>query len=84
MFLGIFNIDEYVPIPAPSHQFSSGGVLQPSSLTYSIYGRGSTTGIDENVDMTPASPWDSITGCYLAWRQLTAAAGEWAEYSTQL
>lgn len=75
MFLGIFDIDEYVPIPVHVHQFSSGGVIQPTTLTYSIYEEGSTTGIDEDVNMTPASPFDSITGAYYARRQLTAAAG---------
>ena len=75
MFLGIFDIDEYVSIPAPTHQFSSGAAYAPTSLTYSIYEEDGTTGLDENVDMTPASPFDSITGCYLSRRQLTAAAG---------
>lgn len=75
MFLGIFDIDEYVPIPAATHRFSSGAAYQPTSLTYSIYEEGGTTGLDENVDMTPASPFDSVTGAYLSSRQLTTAAG---------
>ena len=75
MFLGIFDIDEYVSIPAPTHRFSSGAAYAPTSLTYSIYEEGGTTGLDEDVDMTPASPFDSITGCYLSRRQLTADAG---------
>ena len=75
MFLGIFNIDEYVPIPAVTHRFSSGAAYAPTSLTYSIYEEGSTTGLDENVDMTPASPFDSVVGAYYSRRQLTTAAG---------
>ena len=75
MFLGIFNIDEYVPIPAVTHRFSSGAAYAPSAITYSIYEEGGTTGLDENVDMTPASPFDSIVGAYYARRQLTTAAG---------
>lgn len=75
MFLGIFDLDEYVPIPAPAHRFSSGAAYAPTTLTYSIYEEGGTTGLDENVDMAPASPFDSITGCYLSRRQLTADAG---------
>lgn len=75
MFLGIYDIDEYVSIPAATHRFNSGAAYQPTSLTYSIYEEGGTTGLDENVDMTPASPFDAITGAYLARRQLAAAAG---------
>lgn len=75
MYLGTYGIDEYVPIPVPAHRFSTGAAYQPSALTYSIYEEGNTTGIDEDVDMTPASPFDSITGAYYARRQLTAAAG---------
>jgi hypothetical protein len=75
MFLGIYDIDEYVAIPAVTHRFSSGAAYVPTVLTYSIYEEGSTTGTDENVDMTPASPFDAVTGLYYARRQLTAAAG---------
>ena len=75
MYLGSYGIDEYVAIPAVTHRFSSGAAYAPTAITYSIYEEGSTTGLDENVDMTPASPFDSITGLYYARRQLTAAAG---------
>jgi hypothetical protein len=44
-------------------------------LTYSIYEDGGTTGLAEDVDMTPASPFDGVVGFYLARPQLTAAAG---------
>ena len=74
-YLGSWAIDDYVPIPVATHRFSTGNAYQPTTLTYSIYEDGSTTGIDEDVDMTPASPFDSKTGLYLARRQLTAAAG---------
>lgn len=75
MFLGVYGIDEYVTISAVTHRFSSGAAYAPTSLTYSIYEEGSTTGIDEDVDMTVASPFDAIVGCYYARRQLTIAAG---------
>lgn len=75
MFLGIYGIDEYVPIPSVTHRFSSGAAYAPTAITYSIYEEGKTPGLDEDVDMTPASPFDSVTGFYYARRQLTAAAG---------
>lgn len=75
MYLGSFGIDDYVGIPAATHRFSSGAAYAATSLTYSIYEEATTTGLDEDVDMTPASPFDSITGCYWVRRQLTAAAG---------
>jgi len=75
MYLGMFNIDEYVPIPAATHRFSSGAAYAPTAITYSIYEEGSATGLDEDVDMTPASPFDSVVGAYYVRRQLTAAAG---------
>ncbi|MEN6335557.1 MAG: hypothetical protein ABFE01_15005 [Phycisphaerales bacterium] len=70
-----FKIDGYVAIPAATHRFSTGAAYQPTTLTYSIYEDGSTTGIAEDVDMTPASPFDGITGAYYTRVQLTAAAG---------
>ena len=75
MYLGTYGIDEYVAIPAVTHRFSSGAAYAPTAITYSIYEEGNTTGLDENIDMTPASPFDSVTGLYYARRQLTAAAG---------
>jgi hypothetical protein len=75
MFLGTYGIDEYLAIPAVTHRFSSGVAYAPTAITYSIYEEGSATGLDENVDMVPASPFDSVTGFYYARRQLTAAAG---------
>ena len=75
MFLGTYGIDEYVAIPVVTHRFSSGAAYAPTAITYSIYEEGNTTGLDEDVDMTPASPFDSVVGFYYARRQLTAAAG---------
>lgn len=75
MFLGIYGIDEYVNIPAVTHRFSSGAAYAPTAISYSIYEEGNATGIDEDVDMTPASPFDSVVGLYYARRQLTSAAG---------
>jgi hypothetical protein len=75
MYLGIYDIDDYLPIPVETHRFSSGAAYAPTVLTYSIYEEGGTTGIDEDVDMTPASPFDGVVGFYYARRQLTAAAG---------
>lgn len=75
MYLGSFGIDDYVGIPAATHRFSSGAAYAPTVLTYSIYEEGGTTGIDEDVDMVVAAPFDSVVGCYWIRRQLTAAAG---------
>jgi hypothetical protein len=75
MFLGSWKIDDYVPIPVTCHRFSSGAAYAPSALTYSIYEDSTDVGIAEDVDMTPASPFDSVVGFYLARPQLTAASG---------
>lgn len=75
MYLGSFAIDDYVGIPASTHRFSSGAAYAPTVLTYSIYEEATAVGLDEDVDMVVASPFDSITGCYWVRRQLTAAAG---------
>ena len=74
-YLGSWKIDDYVPIPVTTHKFSTGAAFAPTVLTYSIYEDGSTTGLAEDVDMTPASPFDGVVGFYLARPQLTAAAG---------
>lgn len=73
--LGIFKIGEYLDVPGATHQFSTGNAYQPTTLTYSIYADGSATGIVENVDMVPASPFDGVTGAYWSRVQLTTAAG---------
>lgn len=75
MYLGTYGIDEYLPIPAVTHRFSTGAAYAPTAITYSIYEEGATTGIAEDTDMTPASPFDSVTGLYYARVQLTSAAG---------
>lgn len=75
MYLGSFGIDDYVGIPAATHRFSSGAAYAPTVLTYSIYEEATDVGLDENIDMTVASPFDSIVGCYWVRRQLTTAAG---------
>jgi len=75
MYLGSFAINGYVGIPAAIHRFSSGAAYVPTSLTYSIYEEATDVGIDENVDMVVASPFDSVVGCYWIRRQLTTAAG---------
>jgi hypothetical protein len=74
-YLGRWAIDDYLPIPAAIHRFSTGLAYLPTTLTYSIYEDGNTTGLDEDVDMVPASPFDGKTGLYLVRRQLTTAAG---------
>lgn len=74
-YLGSWKIDDYLPIPVTTHKFSTGAAFAPTSLTYSIYEDATATGLDEDVDMTPASPFDGVVGFYLARRQLTAAAG---------
>jgi hypothetical protein len=75
MYLGSWKIDDYVPIPVAIHRLSTGQLYQPTSLTYSIYEDGGTTGIVEDVDMTPASPFDGVVGLYLTRKKLTAVAG---------
>jgi hypothetical protein len=75
MYLGSFGINDYVGIPAATHRFSSGAAYVATVLTYSIYEEATNVGIDEDVDMVPASPFDSVTGCYWVRRQLTTAAG---------
>lgn len=75
MYLGSFGINDYLGIPAATHRFSSGAAYAPTVLTYSIYEEATDVGIDENVDMVVASPFDGIVGCYWVRRQLTAAAG---------
>ncbi len=75
MYLGSFNIDDYVGIPADCHRFSSGAAYAPTALTYSIYEDATAVGLDEDVDMVVASPFDAIVGHYWIRRQLTAAAG---------
>ncbi|HUW09559.1 MAG TPA: hypothetical protein VM537_07490 [Anaerolineae bacterium] len=74
-YLGTWQIDDYLPIPATTHRFSTGAAYAPSAITYSIYEDATTTGLDEDVDMVPASPFGSVVGLYYARRQLTAAAG---------
>jgi len=75
MYLGKFRIGQYVGIPAATHRFSTGAAYAPTALTYSVYKEASTDHLDENVDMVPASPFDSIVGCYWIRRRLTTAAG---------
>lgn len=74
-YLGSWKIDDYVNIPVTTHKFSTGAAFAPTVLTYSIYEDATAVGLDEDVDMTVASPFDSVVGFYLARRQLTAAAG---------
>lgn len=74
-YLGEYRIGDTLPVPATTHQFSSGGVYAPTSLTYSIYEEVSTSHLLENVDMVPASPFDSITGFYLKAVTLSAVTG---------
>jgi len=74
-YLGSWKIDDYLPIPVTTHRFSSGAAYAPTSLTYSIYEDATATGLYEDVDMTVASPFDTVTGFYLSRVQLTAAAG---------
>lgn len=74
-YFGSWKIDDYVPISVTTHRFSTGAAYAPTVLTYSIYEDANGVGLDENVDMVVASPFDSVVGFYLARRQLTVAAG---------
>lgn len=79
--LGSWAIDDYLVIPVATHDPETGVLKQPGTLSYSIYhapnstGVISTTGLDENVSITPGSPFDGRTGLYAVTRKLTAAAG---------
>lgn len=75
MYLGSWDIDDYLPIPAVTHRFSSGAAYAPTAITYSIYEDGTTSGIDEDVAMGSTAPFVGVTGLYYARRQLTTTAG---------
>ena len=72
MYLGEYEIDEYIDIVAATHRFSSGAAYAPSSITYRVYEDGGTTEIISDTAMTN---FDSVTGFYYDRVQLTAAAG---------
>lgn len=72
-YLGSLTIDDYIGIPADTHQFTTGGVFEPSVLTYSIYEDANIVGLFEDVNMVPASPFDGIVGHYYVRIQLTTA-----------
>jgi len=71
-YLGSWNIDDYLVIPATTHQFSTGAAYDASSITYRIYEDDTATEIITDTAMTK---FDSETGFYLDKIQLTAANG---------
>lgn len=73
--LGTYNLGDYLPIQTATHHPSTGAVVQPSALTYSIYKAGDTAPIDDGVTMTPGSPFDSLSGVYYTRRLLDAGDG---------
>jgi len=72
MYLGEYEIDEYLDLVATTHRFSSGAAYDATSITYRVYENGSTTEIITDTAMTK---FDSETGFYYNRIQLTAAAG---------
>jgi len=72
MYLGEYEIDEYLDLVATTHRFSTGAAYDATSITYRVYENGSTTEIITDTAMTK---FDSETGFYYDRIQLTAAAG---------
>jgi len=72
MYLGEYEIDEYIDLVATTHRFSSGAAYAPSAITYRVYEDGSAT---EFITDTSMTNFDSVTGLYYNRIQLTAAAG---------
>lgn len=64
--LGTYALNSYLPVLITTHHPSTGAAAAPSALTYSIYKAGDADGLLEDVDMTPASPFDSRVGLYYA------------------
>lgn len=72
MYLGEYEINEYLDLIATTHRFSSGAAYAPTSITYRVYENGSATEIITDTAMTN---FDSVTGFYYDRIQLTAALG---------
>jgi len=72
MYLGEYEIDEYLDLVATTHRFSTGAAYDATSITYRVYENGSTTEIITDTAMTK---FDSETGFYYDRIQLTSAAG---------
>ena len=72
MYLGEYEIDDYIDIVATTHRFSSGAKYTASAITYRVYEEGSETEIITDTSMTN---FDSQTGLYADRVQLTSAAG---------
>lgn len=73
MYLGEFNIDDYIDIVATTHRFSSGAVYAPTGdVTYTVYENANATQI---ITATAMTNFDSETGLYFDRIQATVALG---------
>lgn len=73
MYLGDFNIDDYIDIVATTHRFSSGAVYAPTgNVTYTVYENANATQI---ITATAMTNFDSETGLYFDRIQATTALG---------
>ena len=72
MYIGEYEINEYIDLVATTHRFSSGANYAATSIKYRVYEDGSDTQIIDDTNMTN---FDTITGLYYNRVQLTAALG---------
>ena len=72
MYLGEKAINDYLYIPANTHQFSTGSKMDASVITYRIYEEESQT---EIITATTMTKFNSQSGFYYDRKQLTRAAG---------
>lgn len=72
MYLGEYEIDEYIDLVATTHRFSSGANYAPSAISYRIYENGSNVEIVTDTVMTN---FDAVTGFYYDRIQLTSVLG---------
>lgn len=72
MYLGEYEIDDYLDLVATTHQFSTGAAYAPSAITYRVYENGSAT---EMISDTGMTNFDTVTGFYYDRIQLTTALG---------
>jgi hypothetical protein len=69
-YLGEYEVNDYLPLDATVHRFSSGAAYVPTAITYRIYKNGVAL-----IGDTAMTNFDSETGLYFNRIQLTAALG---------
>ena len=72
MYLGEYEIDEYIDLVATTHRFSTGANFAPSAIAYRVYESGSNVEIIADTVMTN---FDAVTGFYYDRIQLTSVLG---------